>query len=306
MAETPIESFCENLLNQNNNYDENEDFNININHLNETNNNHNNNNNNHSNNNDNNNNENKNLSISNKERNKNEKMKNPSWIRSVFLTAISYANYTAIIIIIIFLICCTVRLSLEKERNKIWCKIVLEPIVSILLCLFPLSFALPLGLLIVESATTAGFLATSEVILNGDTRERDRDREMNSINESSKTVKNEKKSNSENTSVKKNSEFEITNIEGENSFTDFSTVNNPMAEDSTLNGRRAGKYDSPREVTDEIPESTNTVKNDILNGFDDKFVNLSGLNNTDDVVSTFSSTAGGKYTNKTVAADEGE
>jgi hypothetical protein len=295
MAETPIESFCENLLNQNNNYDENEDFNINVHHLNETNNNNDNNNNNN------------NLLDNNRERNKTEKMKNPSWIRSVFLTAISYANYTAVVIIFIFLICCTIRLSLEDRRRNVWCKIVLDPVVSILLCMFPLSFALPLGLLIVEAATTAGFLATSEVILNGDTRDREseREKEINSINESSKTVKIEKKIISENTSAKKNSEFEIINTEGENSCADFTTVNNPMAEDCTLNGRRAGKYDSPREVRDEIPESTNSVKNELLHGFDDKFVNVSGLNSVDDLVSTFSSTAGGKYTNKTVAGDEG-
>ena len=122
--------------------------------------------NNHGNSNNNINNNNKNNSIQNN--NDQKKSPPPSWIRSVYLTALNYGQYAALLLIVIYIIFAIIRLSLLPSSRVLWIQVVLEPIVSILLCMFPLSFSLPLGLLFVEATTTAGFLATSEVILRGD------------------------------------------------------------------------------------------------------------------------------------------
>ena len=128
----------------------------------------------------------------------------PSWIRTVFLVALNYAKITAILLIIIFLIFAIIRLILLPDTRRSWVRIIVEPIVSILFCSFPLSFSLPIYILFVEAATTSGFLATSEVILRGD-------------NNNENNFKNsEQMSNSYKNNKKDQNEFENKNNKNDN------------------------------------------------------------------------------------------
>ena len=274
MAETPIESFCINLLSlQNKNIDENKDF-----YTDET-----------------------VLLKKNdfEELSKHGKIPPSSWIRTVFLTAILYARNTAICLILLFLLLCVVRLSLIPNSRLQWTEIIIQPITSILLCMFPLSFSLPFSLLLVESTTTAGFLATTEVILRSDengnkcnnSNNKNNDNSNNNNNnygnnddnnnaniiDKNNSVKSNK--NSENDENKKSSNTKNEKKNGNDpiagkkksvsdlgtSCPDFSLINNPLRSEQYLNGREAGKYGSQDRLNNELSLNNNNNNNDNSN-----------------------------------------
>jgi hypothetical protein len=245
MAETPIESFCINLLSSHN-IDDNDDFYSEENAI-------------------------LNKEMENlKEVSKYGKSPPSSWIRTVFLTAILYAKMTAICLILIFILLCVIRLSLVPNDRTEWTEMTIQPIISILLCMFPLSFSLPFSLLLLESTTTAGFLATTEVILRSDengnkcnyhSNDIDDSKFNNDRNNSGKSNKNsENEENKKSTNSKNDKKIGIDPITGKKksisdfgtSCSDFSLVNNPLRNDQFLNGREAGKYGSQDRLNNEL------------------------------------------------------
>ena len=266
MAETPIESFCINLLSlQNKNIDESKDF-----YTDET-----------------------VLLKKNdfEEISKHGKIPPSSWIRTVFLTAILYARNTAICLLLLFLLLCVVRLSLLPNSRLQWTEIIIQPITSILLCMFPLSFSLPFSLLLVESTTTAGFLATTEVILrsdengnkcnsnnnnnnnnsyinnNNDDNNNNNMIDKNSSSKSNKNSENDENKKSPNTKNEKKNGNEL--ITGKKksvsdlgtSCPDFPLVNNPLRSEQYLNGREAGKYGSQDRLNNELSNNNDNNNN---------------------------------------------
>ena len=266
MAETPIESFCINLLSlQNKNIDEYKDF-----YTDET------------------------VFLKKddfEEISKHGKIPPSSWIRTVFLTAILYARNTAICLILLFLLLCVVRLSLIPNSRLQWTEIIIQPITSILLCMFPLSFSLPFSLLLVESTTTAGFLATTEVILrsdengnkcnsnnnnsnydnnnngNNDDNNNNNMIDKNNSSKSNKNSENDENKKSPNTkNDKKNGNDPITGKKKSvsdfgTSCPDFSLVNNPLRSEQYLNGREAGKYGCQDRLNNELSNNNNSNNN---------------------------------------------
>ena len=233
-----------------------------------------------------------------------------SWIRSIFLMTIEYAHNTSIIIISLFLILCILRLSLVPNNLTFWTEIVLNPIVSIILCLSPLSFSLPFGLLFVEAATTAGFLATSEVILRGD-----RDEKPNIAKNGKKKIL--KKFDAESDKIIKVPEAVSGDLVSD-SCSDFGAIGNPLRDgEEVLDGRDARKYSSDIKIADIAPNNLNKIPNDKIheknknedeNKGDDR--NECSVENrtrrgSDEVMSTYSSTAGGKYTNNALFETDG-
>jgi hypothetical protein len=247
MAETPIESFCINLLSSYN-IDDTDDFYSEENALNR---------------------EMENLKVLSKY----GKSPPSSWIRTVFLTAILYAKITAICLILIFLLLCVIRLSLVPNDRTEWTEMIIQPIISILLCMYPLSFSLPFSLLLLESTTTAGFLATTEVILRSDengnkcnyhNNDNDDNKFNNDKNNSGKSNKNsENEENKKSTNSKNDTKKGIDPITGRKksvsdfgtSCSDFSLVNNPLRNEQLLNGREAGKYGSQDRLNNELSRS---------------------------------------------------
>ena len=244
MAETPIESFCINLLSSQN-IDDNDDFYSEENALN------------------------KQVENS-KELSKYGKSPPSSWIRTVFLTAILYAKITAIWLILIFLLLCVIRLSLIPNYRTEWTEMIIQPVISILLCMFPLSFSLPFSLLLLESTTTAGFLATTEVILRSDENgikcnyhgnDNDDNNINNDRNNSGKSNKNnENEENKKSTNLMNDKKNGIEPTIGKKksvsdfgtSCSDFSLVNNLLRNEQFLNGREAGKYGSQDRLNNEL------------------------------------------------------
>lgn len=227
-----------------------------------------------------------------------------SWIRSIFLMTIEYAQNTAIVLILIFLVLCILRLSLVPNNLKFWTDVVLNPIVSIILCLSPLSFSLPFGLLFVEAATTGGFLATSEVILRGD-----RDEKPNIAKNGKKKIL--KKFDSESDKIMKSPDIVRGNLVSD-SCSDFGAIGNPLREgEEILDGREARKYSTDIKITDIASNNLNKISNDKKNknkmeddndnddrnDENDKSNENRTRRGSDEVMSTYSSTAGGKYTN---------
>ena len=251
MAETPIESFCINLLSSYN-IDDNDDFYSEEYALNK---------------------EMENL----KELSKYGKSPPSSWIRTVFLTAILYAKVTAICLILIFLLLCVIRLSLVPNDRTEWTEMIIQPIISILLCMFPLSFSLPFSLLLLESTTTAGFLATTEVILRSDengnkcnyhSNDNDYNKFNNDKNNSGKSNKNSeneenKKSTNSKNDKKNGNDSTIGKKKSVSDFgtscSDFSLVNNPLRNEQFLNGREAGKYGSQDRLNNELNLSIDII-----------------------------------------------
>ena len=198
----------------------------------------------------------------------------PSWIRTVFLVALNYAKTTAILLIIIFLIFAIIRLILLPDTRRSWVRIIIEPIVSILFCLFPLSFSLPIYLLFVEAATTSGFLATSEVILRGDNNNENNFKNSGQMSNSYKNNKkdqnefenkNSKNNNNDDDNEKEN-EWDGAEVEVEVEVGEANHVSNPMniAQRKNVPLNQDKKNENDGENTNEMNnEKKNENKNEI-------------------------------------------